>query len=268
MVVCIAILIVGVLFYVFVIMKKKVIPNPPGPTPPPVPPEPGPLDPTFYKWQFVDAVVKATEMWAKYIEGVKNITTDTLLALELRRKVKDPETGKLVYFYVWTAEEGDYWDFPHEVYATGKVDCDGFARFVVDVIGRVIMLALKLITDVWWMEYYGYYRVYTYDPETGEYSYKVKLGGHAIAAYMKNGELLAFSNTQWWHDKGFQDFLDVGEETFPEGLIRVVCRHWETGKAQWIQTSKEGEILEGTNVFNRKISKLKGIRHLDKWSVI
>jgi len=118
------------------------------------------------------------------------------------------------------------------------------------------------------MEYYGYYRVYTRDPETGKYSWRVKLGGHAITAYKKDGEILAFSNTQWWHDKGFQDFLDVGEETFPEGLVRVVCRHGLTGKAEWIQQAKDGEILEGTNVFNRKISKLKDIKHLDKWSVI
>lgn len=235
--------------------KKPVIPNPPGPNPPPVPPEPGPPDPTFYKWQLVD---KTTTRWGRYVVGMEYATSDTRVAFEMRKK---DENGKP--FYVWTAEEGDYWDLPDEVYEKGKVDCDGFARLTSDALARFAKLS-----EVWWMEYYGYYRVYTYDPDTGEYSYKVKLGGHAITAYRKDGELLAFSNTQWWHDKNFEDFLDVGEETFPEGLIRVVCRHHTTGKAQWIQMAKDGEILEGTNTFNRKAVKLRDIKHFDKWSVI
>ena len=251
---CILILIVAILFYVFVMMRKSVIPNPPGPTPPPVPPEPEPPDPTFYKWQLVN---KTTNRWKEYVAGMLYINRDTLMALEMKKTVD----GKK--FYVWTAEEGDYWDLPDEVYEKGKVDCDGFARLTSDGLGR-----FAKYPEVWWMEYYGLYRVYVYDPETGEYSYKVKLGGHAITAYMKDEEILAFSNTSWWHDKNFEDFLDVGEETFPEGLVRVVCRHWETGKAQWIQTAKAGEILEASNTFNRKIAKLKDIKHLDKWSGI
>jgi len=186
------------------------------------------------------------------------INRDTLMALEMVKKNAD---GKR--FYVWTAEVGDYWDLPDEVYEIGKVDCDGFARLTSDGLAR-----FAKYSEVWWMEYYGLYRVYVYDPETGEYSYKVKLGGHAITAYRRDGELLAFSNTQWWHDKNFQYFLDIGEETFSEGLVRVVCRHWETGKAQWVQNAKAGEILEATNIFDRKISKLKDIKRLDKWSVI
>lgn len=237
----ILILIVAVLFYVFVIMKKN--------------DENGNEDHTFYRWNLVD---ETTERWAKYLEGMKNVNRDTLLALEMR---KTDENGKR--FYVWTAETGDYWDLPDEVYSHGKVDCDGFARLTTDALKRFCKLA-----DVWWMEYYGYYRVYTRDPETGKYSWKVKLGGHAITAYKKDLELLAFSNTQWWHDKNFKDFLDVGEETFPEGLVRVVCRHWLTGKAEWIQQAEDGEILEATNVFDRNIVKLTDIKHFDKWSVI
>ena len=233
--------------------KKPVIPNPPGPEPVPEP-EPSPPDSTFYKWQLVD---ETTERWAKYLIGMAYINRDTLMALEMIKTVG----GKK--FYVWTAEVGDYWDLPDEVYEKGKVDCDGFARLTSDGLSR-----FAKYTDVWWMEYYGYYRAYTYNPDTGEYSYKVVPGGHAITVYKKDRELLAFSNTQWWHDKNFQDFLDIGEETFPEGLFKVVCRHCETGKAQWIQTAKSDEILEATNVFNRKISKLKDIKHFNKWSVI
>jgi len=237
MVWCILILVIAVVVYVLVMLSKS-----------------SNSDRTFYRWQLVD---ETTERWAKYLEGMRLITSEARLALELRKTVD----GKR--FYVWTAEEGDYWDLPDEVYSHGKVDCDGFARLTTDALKRFVHLA-----EVWWMEYYGYYRVYEHNPETGEYEYKIKAGGHAITAYKVGDLLLAFSNTKWWFDKNFQDFLDVGEETFPEGLYRVVCRHWLTGKAQWIQQAKDGEILEATNVFNRKISKLKDIRHLDKWSVI
>ena len=58
------ILIVAILFYVFVMMRKSIIPNLPGPTPPPVPPEPPEPDPTHYKWQLVD---KTTDRWKKYV---------------------------------------------------------------------------------------------------------------------------------------------------------------------------------------------------------
>jgi hypothetical protein len=240
-----------VVFYFLFGRKKKIIPNPPDPDPTPDPdPDPGP-DPTFYRWQLVD---KTTKRWAKYLLGMAYVNSDTWMAYEM---VKKDENGKR--FYVWTAETGDYWDLPDEVFEKGKVDCDGFARLTTDGLKRFAKVA-----EVWWMEYYGYYRVYVYDPETGEYSYQVIPGGHAITAYRKEGKLLAFSNTQWWHDKGFLDFLDIGEETFPEGLFRVVCRHWETGKAQWIEVGKEGEILKGTNVFHRKLVKVSSIRKLSK----
>lgn len=233
---CVLILIVAIIVYVLTMASKE-------------------PDRTFYKWQLVD---KTTERWKKYMGGMAYVTRDTLMALEM---IKKGEDGKR--FYVWTAEEGDYWDLPDEVYEKGKVDCDGFARLTTDGLSR-----FAKYPEVWWMEYYGYYRQYIYNPKTGEYEYKVVAGGHAITAYKKDGELLAFSNTSWWHNKDFKDFLDVGEETFPEGLYRVVCRHWETGKAQWIQQAKEGEILEASNVFDRKLAKLKDIKHFDKWSVI
>jgi len=240
--------ILGIALIIFLSGCKK--PVTPEPNPEPEPPEPTPIpDPTGHKWQLVD---KTTERWKRYVEGMKNVTTDTLLALEL---IKKDENGK--YFYVWTAEAGDYWETPDEVYEIGKVDCDGFARFVVDVIGRFIMLVLKLITDVWWLEYYGYYRHYYYDKLNDKWTYDIKLGGHAIAVYRKDGELLAFSNTNWWWNKNFQDFVEIGEETFPEGIVLIRCRHWETGKLQWVEEAEQGEILKGSCVFDRKRKEIR-----------
>lgn len=234
---CIPILIAAILFYIFVMMKRNA------------------LDPHFYMWQERN---KTTDRWARYVDGMSYINSDTKMALEMIRK---DENGKR--FYVWTAEAWDYWDPPDLVFEIGKVDCDGFAALTADGLAR-----FAKYPDVWWMEYYGYYRKYTYNPDTGEYEYVVVRGGHAITAYKKNGELLAFSNTHWWHDKNFEDFVDVGEETFPEGIYWVICRHWETGKMQWQLKAKEGEILGGSNIFDRNLAELKDIKHLDKWSVV
>lgn len=114
------------------------------------------------------------------------------------------------------------------------------------------------------MEYYGFYRKYIYNPDTGEYSYKVVAGGHAITVYKKDGKLLAFSNTSWWNTQDFQDFIEIGEQTFPEGLYYVICRHWNTGKAQWQEKAKEGEILEGTNIFHRRLRLMGSLKHLKR----
>jgi len=143
-------------------------------------------------------------------------------------------------------------------------NCDGFARLVADVLGRFVMVILKLITEVHWLEYYGFYRQYTYNQETGEYSYKVVAGGHAICVYKKEGILLAFSNTSWWHDLNFQDYIEIGEQTFPEGLYWVIARHWCSGKMEWQMKAKENEIIEGTNIFHRKLRLIRNLKHLKR----
>lgn len=250
-----AIVLIGVVIY-FITNKKPPIDPDPNPEPDPDPnPEPEPLpDPVYYKWQLVDTT---TDRWKRYIEGMKGITSDTLMALEMIKTVD----GKK--FYVWTAETGDYWDLPDEVYEKGKVDCDGFARLTSDGLAR-----FAKYPEVWWMEYYGYYRKYIFTAreklihlfkqtlnflkgEPVHLDYIIVLGGHAITVYVKDGELLAFSNTQWWHNKNFQDYIQIGEMTFPEGLIRIRCRHWDTGILQWVQEAEEGEILAGSCIFNR-----------------
>jgi len=234
-----AILLIGVAILLSGCKPKPIIPNPPGPEPLPPEPSPTPIpDPAKYKWHLVDMT---TERWAKYFAYMQRITTDTRMAQEMIKTVD----GKK--FYVWTAEIGDYWDLPDEVWEKGKVDCDGFARLTADGLGR-----FAKYPDVWWLEYYGYYRKYVYNPATGEYSYKVVLGGHAITVYKKNEELLAFSNTNWWWNKDFQDFVEIGEETFPEGIVLIRCRHWETGILQWVQEALQGEILEGSCIFDRE----------------
>ena len=221
-------------------------------------------DPHFHMWQLID---ETTERWKNYCDYMKRITTDTLMALELKKKVLID--GKLKNFYQWVSDWNlfhklDYWDLPDEVFERGTCDCDGFARLVCDVLGRFVMAVLKLITEVHWLEYYGFYRKWYYDKETGEFYYKVVAGGHAICVYRKEGILLAFSNTSWWHDLNFKDYMEIGEQTFPEGLYWVISRHWETGKMEWEMKAEEGEILEGTNIFHRKLRLIKSLKHLKR----
>jgi len=185
--------------------KKPVIPEPN--------PKPDPPDPHGWKWQKRDI---STESWKRYVEGMKYIISDALMASELKKKDKN---GKP--FYRWVSDwdlfhKLDYWDTPNEVWERGTCDCDGFAALTSDGLGRFVQ-----ISEVWWLEYYGYYRKYEYDSETGEYSYKVVAAGHAITVYKKDDKLLAFSNTSWWNNQNFQDFIEIGEQTFPEGLYFV-----------------------------------------------
>ena len=251
-----AILLIGVAILLSGCKPKPIIPNPPGPEPLPPEPSPTPIpDPAKYKWHLVDMT---TDRWARYFAYMQKITSDSLMALEMIKTVD----GKK--FYVWTAEFGDYWDLPDEVWEKGKVDCDGFARLTADGLGR-----FAKYPDVWWLEYYGYYRDYSFTSlekikhltsqilgllkgESLHLDYTIKLAGHAITVYKKNGELLAFSNTQWLWNKNFQDFVEIGEETFPEGIVLIRCRHWDTGILQWVQEAPDDEILEGSCMFDRE----------------
>ena len=243
--------------------KKPVIPGP-DPSPNPTPePEPIP-DPHPWKWQLVD---KTTQRWSDYCDYMKKITTDTLMALELQKKFLIDD--KWVRFYRWVSDwdlfnKMDYWDWPDEVWERGLADCDGFARLVADVLGRFVMVVLKLITEVHWLEYYGFYRKYTYNSDTGEFSYKVVAGGHAICVYKKEEKLLAFSNTSWWNNLNFQDYIEIGEQTFPEGLYWVIARNWETGKMEWQMKAPDKEILKGTNIFHRRLRLIRSLKHLEK----
>jgi len=241
---------IGIVLLLAGCKKKPIIPNPPGPEPLPPEPQPEPLpDPIYYKWHMVNTT---TQRWANYVEYMQNtkkITKDSLLALEMIKTVD----GKK--HYVWTAEIFDYWDLPDEVWEKGTADCDGFARLTSDVLGRFVKYP-----EVWWLEYYGYYREYYLEDDV--YKYRIKMGGHAITVYKKNDELLAFSNTSWWWNQDFQDFVSIGEMTFPEGIVLIRCRHWESGVLQWVQEAPVDEILEGSNIFDRsrKIG-YKGVKH-------
>ena len=207
-------------------------------------------DPWYWKWPLID---DTTQRWADYCKYMQKITTDTLVALEMR-------------FYKWVSDwdlwnKVDHWALPDVVWVNKKDDCDGLARLSADMLGRFVK-----IPEVWWLEYYGFYREYFSDKETGRWlgNYKLKAGGHAITVYKKDGKLLAFSNTSWWNTQNFKDFIEIGELTFPEGLYYIICRHWESGKAQWILKAKEGEILEGTNIFYRKLRKTRNLIGLKK----
>ena len=231
------ILLIGVSIY---FSGCKFTPTPPidppdDPPEPPEPPEPIP-DPNKHKWQMVKT---DTPRWAEYFAYMQRITTDTRMAQEM---MKTDATGKK--FYVWTAEVGDYWDLPDEVWEKGKVDCDGFARLTADGLGRFAQFP-----EVWWLEYYGYYRYYFLKDD--KWQYTIELGGHAITVYKKDGKLLAFSNTNWLWNKDFQDFVEIGENTFPEGIVLIRCRHWDTGVLQWVQEAEGDEILEGSCIFDR-----------------
>jgi len=248
--------IVVLIIIAIVYSKRGVIPPP---VPPPTPPEPVPdPDPHYWKWRLVD---ETTERWKSYCDYMKRITSDTLLALELQKKVLIDGVWKR--FYRWVSDWDlfhvlDRWDLPDEVFERGTCDCDGFARLTSDVLGRFVKYS-----DVHWVEYYGFYRKYYYNEQDGEWYYKVVAGGHAITVYTKNEELKAFSNTSWW-DKNFRGFIDVGEETFPEGLYWVISRHWCNGKMEWQKRSKEGEILEGTNIFHRRLRLIRNLEHLKR----
>ena len=225
------ILLIGVGLYLSGCTPITPTPNPdpnPDPEPPPIP------DPLKYKWQLVN---ETTPRWVKYLQGMKYITSDTLMALEMTH-------------YNWVSDwdlfnKEDYWDLPDEVYENKKADCDGLARLTADGLSR-----FAKVPEVWWCEFYGYYRYYYLKDD--KWTYDIELGGHAITVYERNGKLTAFSNTSWWVDKGFNDYVDIGELTFPEGIILIRCRHWDTGKLQWIAEAKQGEILEGSNIFDRE----------------
>jgi len=240
------IIIIVVIAIVGVILYKKYLPPKPSPTPPEPVPDP---DPHHWKWQLVDTT---TERWKNYFDYMQKITSDTLVALEMK-------------FYRWVSDwdlfhKLDYWDLPDEVYVNKKADCDGLARLSSDMLGRFVK-----IPEVWWMEYYGFYRKYYY--ENGEWTYKVVAGGHAITVYKKDEKLLAFSNMSWWNDQDFQDFIEIGEQTFPEGLYWVICRHWETGKVQWQEKAKEGEILGGSNIFHRGLRLMSSLKFLKRGEI-
>jgi len=239
-------IIVGLIILAAIFGRGGIVPPP---TPPPTPPEPVPdPDPHYWKWQLVD---ETTERWGNYCNYMKRITSDTLVALEMK-------------FYKWVSDwdlwnKLDHWAVPDVVWVNKMDDCDGLARLSGDMLGRFVK-----IPEVWWMEYYGFYRYYYYNKETDEWGYVIKAGGHAITVYKKDEKLLAFSNTSWWHDQNFQDYIEIGEQTFPEGLYLVISRHWCSGKMEWMLKAKEGEILQGTNLFHRYLMKMKNIKNLSK----
>ena len=246
-------IIVGIvaLIILAIIYSKKdngVTPEPEPPTPPEPPEPPEPNDPWPWKWPLID---DTTERWTNYCAYMQKITSDTLVALEMK-------------FYNWVSDwdlwnKLDHWALPDVVWVNKKDDCDGLARLSADMLGRFVK-----IPEVYWLEYYGFYRKYTYNPDTGEYSYKVVAGGHAITVYRKDGKLLAFSNTSWWNNLNFQNYIEIGEQTFPEGLYWVIARHWCSGKMEWMLKAEEGEILQGTNVFHRYLVKMRSIKNLRK----
>lgn len=238
-------IIAGILILVLFLSGCKPTPSPPEPEPGPTP-EPEPSDPHYWKWQLVDIT---TERWKNYCDYMKRITSDTLVALEMK-------------FYTWVSDwdlfhKLDYWDLPDQVWVNKKADCDGLARLTSDMLGRFVK-----IPEVWWLEYYGFYREY-YE-SNGQWLYKVKSAGHAITVYKKDGKLLAFSNSSWWNNLNFQDFIEIGEQTFTEGIFWVMCRNWETGKLQWQEKAKDGEILEGTNAFHRNLKLIRNLKLLKR----
>jgi len=189
-------------------------------------------------------------------------------ALHNKREIyKNISTVSISFRYLKEIKNKHYYDIKIEdnhnfiLAESGLIshNCDGLSRLSCDMLGRFVQ-----IPEVWWLEYYGYYRKYEYDSETGEYNYKVVAAGHAITVYKKDDKLLAFSNTSWWNNQNFQDFIEIGEQTFPEGLYFVICRHWETGKAEWIEEAPDGEILKGTNIFHRRLNKISSIKRLNK----
>lgn len=198
------------------------------------------------KWRQVDTT---TERWKNYCEYMKKITSDTLVAQEMK-------------LYKWVSDwslwnKPDHWALPDEVWVNKKDDCDGLSRLSGDMLGRFVK-----VPEVYWMEYYGFYRKYY--QEDSEWLYKVVVGGHAITVYKKDEKLLAFSNTSWWNKQNFQNFIEIGELTFPEGIYHVICHHWNNGKIQWQDKAESGEILEGTNIFHRRLRLIKNLKHLKR----
>lgn len=245
------VVIIIVLIIIAVIFGKKFV------KPGPLVPVPDP-DPHYCKWQLN---VKTTKRWKDYCTCMMLMTSDSLIALELQRKVL--VNGVWKKFYRWVSDwdlfkKLDYWDWPDEVWLRGTADCDGFARFVCDVLGR-----FAKYLNVWWVEAYGFYRKY-YQDANGDWQYKIVAGGHAICVYRKGGELFAFSNTTWWNDQNFQDFVEIAAMTFPEGIYLVICRHWETGKMEWQLKAKVDEIMEGTNIFHKKLKLIRNLRPLKR----
>ncbi len=235
-----AVIIIVLIVLAIIFGKKFVKPKPLEPVPDP--------DPHYHKWPLID---KTTERWKNYCNYMKKITSDTLVALELK-------------LYKWISDwdlwnKLDHWALPDVVWVNKKDDCDGLSRLAADLLGRFVKVA-----EVWWLEYYGFYRKYKSDG-----SYKVVAGGHAICVYTreKDGELFAFSNTTWWNTQNFQGFIEIGELFFPVGLYLVICRHWETGKMEWQMKAEPGEIMEGTNIFHRRLRLIKNSKHLKRGEI-
>jgi hypothetical protein len=240
------IVIIVVVGIIVAILYKKYMPPKPSPYPPVPVPDP---DPHYHKWPLID---ETTERWIDYCQYMKKITTDALVASEMK-------------LYKWISDwdfwnKLDHWPLPDVVWKNKKDDCDGLARLSSDMLGRFVK-----IPEVHWLEYYGFYRKY-YEKDD-EWDYKIVAGGHAITVYKEDEKLLAFSNMSWWNTQNFQDFIEVGEMTFPEGIYWAICRHWETGKMEWQIKAEPGEIIEGTNIFHRRLRLISSLKHLKRGEI-
>jgi len=282
-------IVVGILLLLLLTGCKPNVPTPiPIDPPPNDDEEENPIvyyDPNADKWKMPDKNSDLWKAYVKYMTVIHQINSDILLALEMKRKVLNQETGKYEYFYKWTSDEeqfgvADVWPTPESVWSTGKDDCDGFRRLTGDVLGRFCKYP-----DVHALDAYGYYRHYYLDTEDDKWKYKLMLGGHAITVYSKpiisktkikiaeeklirpiknymakkiknyipssGGLLKAFSNAAWL-DEGYDSYVTISEDTFPEGIVLLVCRNWKTGKIEWFKEAQSGTILDGTNIFNRE----------------
>lgn len=116
--------------------------------------------------------------------------------------------------FKWQGEKGwrDYWKTPLEFIENKDKDndCEDFARFAVDVLVRIIG-----IDDTRFIVHCGYNK-----ERWGNKKYC-----HAICVFPYQGKLAVFNNQQF--KTGFENHIETGHLTFPDGLKSQVIRDWQ-----------------------------------------
>ena len=147
---------------------------------------------------------KSFEPTTEYLSVVNGLTSVS--------KLYDYSKSKFIYI----AEKKDYWETPIEFMSNGGGDCDGWARWYVDILVRIIK-----IDDARFVIHSGYDKA-----RWGNKIWNVKC--HAICVFEWQGKFGVFSNNELYI--GIDSHEDAGKITFPDGLKYMEIRNSE-GKA-------------------------------------
>lgn len=111
--------------------------------------------------------------------------------------------------YTWVKEVKDYWKTPYQ-FMLESGDCEDFAIFAVYVLVKIVG-----IKEARFIYHKGY----------NKSRWGNEKHGHAICAFPWFGKWAIFSNNRF--KSGFNDFIEIGHYTFPDGLKYMEVRDWQ-----------------------------------------